>query len=92
MSFKDYDRFGKNDFMGSLYYTLQDIERGVYKEPQWSYFYGAPKNAKNEEIEKKMNQYPEISSSFKGALLLAVEMQDVDDAEFMIEEFAEEDN
>ena len=74
MSFKDYDRFGKNDFIGSLYFKLQDIERGIYKNAQWNYFYGAPKNAKDEKIEKKMNEFPEISSSFKGALLVSVEM------------------
>lgn len=47
MSFKDYDSIGKNDFIGSYYFNLKDIEEGKYLDPQWTYFYGAQPEAEN---------------------------------------------
>ena len=82
ISFKDYDTIGKNEHIGCKSILLADIENGRYAFPTWQYFYGAHEDADDKDYKKQMNTIPEIASWFKGALLLAIEMIDVESPSF----------
>lgn len=92
ISFKDNDTGGSNDYIGCKSFKLSDIERGEYAYPTWQYFYGAHESASNDsDLKKQMNKIPEISSCFKGALLMAIEMTDAESPAYKIQPMTPED-
>ena len=91
MKFKDYDSVGSNEYIGSKSFDIRDIERGVYAEPSWQYFYGAHAEAKDKEMKDQMNKIPEIASRFKGACMLAIELKTTETAAFCKESMNAED-
>lgn len=91
MNFKDYDAVGKNEYIGSNSFSLRDIENGVYNTPTWQYFYGAHEKADDDEMKEKMNRIPEIASRFKGSLLMAIELKNLEDVSFKTEPMIEDE-
>jgi hypothetical protein len=92
ISFKDYDSIGSNEYIGCKSFKLSDVERGEYAYPTWQYFYGAHESASNDsELKKKMNKVPEISSCFRGALLMAIEMVDSESPAYKVQPMTSED-
>ena len=91
LSFKDHDgSFNDNDYIGSKYFKLSDIYKGVYRFPTWNFIYGAHKKTVDKEVQKQMNIYPEIASQFKGALLMSITMEECDEPSFTREDFTKE--
>lgn len=91
MSFKDQDgSFNDNDYIGSKYFKLLDIYKGLYRFPTWNYLYGAHKKTVDKVIQKKMNVFPEIASQFKGALLMSISMEECDEPSFTRDDFTKE--
>lgn len=86
MGFKDYDLIGKNEYFGSFDFRLEDIKNGFYKDPKWAYFYGAYEDTVDKDIRKAMNQYSDMASRFKGALLLSIFMEERDETSFTTHE------
>ena len=91
MGFKDYDTFGKNEYFGSFDFQLEDIKNGYYKDPKWTYFYGAHEKTMNKKIQKAMNQYSDLASRFKGALLVSIYMEERVETSFRTLEMTRED-
>lgn len=91
MKFKDYDSVGSNEYIGSKSFDIRDIERGIYAEPSWQYFYGAHEEAEDKDMKKQMNKIPEIASRFKGACLLAIELKTTENAAFCKERMTGEE-
>lgn len=85
VNFKDHDAIGKNEYIGSTSFKIDEIAQGKYANPRWTYFYGAHEDCESKEMKEKMNRIPEIASRFKGALLLAVELKSVESAAFKTE-------
>jgi len=64
---KDWDIVGKNDYIGSYYFPMEDIEKNVFSNPQWIYIYGTyTESPFDNEIFDYMNLYPDMASWFKG--------------------------
>ena len=91
LNFKDYDAIGKNEYIGSISFKMDEIAQGKYANPMWTYFYGAHEETEDKEMKKKMNRIPEIASRFKGALCLAIELKTVESASFKTEDMTSED-
>ena len=76
LKFKDHDSLGSNDYIGCHSFKLDKIVRGDYAQPKWQYFYGARPDAEQEQFREQMNQIPEIASTFKGALLMSIQIKE----------------
>lgn len=72
----DWDRYGKNEYFGTAYVSLNEIIQGKYSRPFWVYFYGGQTNAESEEVKTAMNTLPQIASRFKGSAYLKIENLD----------------
>ena len=82
LHFKDYDLIGSNEYIGAMSFKLSDIEKGLFVNPSWQYFYGAHEDAEDKDFKAKMNRIPEIASRFKGALCMAIELVDRENVAF----------
>ena len=91
MILKDHDLMSKNDVYGSNTFNLKDIVRGKYKEPKWAYFYGAYKDDYDSEAAELMNNYPNLASRFKGAILLSITLQNFDQPIFARKDMTEDE-
>ena len=91
ITFKDYERFSYDDYIGTSNITLADINQGLYKEPMWVYFYGAHTTAKNTKLRDQMDLNPSIASHFKGALKLSIELQELTETKFGIVSFCKDE-
>ncbi len=91
MNFKDNDKMAKDDYIGSTSFRLDEIFSGKYKHPRWVYFYGAHFNAVDDALKLKMNQVPELASRFKGALKLAMKIEETEDPSFNLLEMHKEE-
>lgn len=77
LSLKDYETGLKtNEVFGSKRFSVEDIKNGKFTNPFWCYIYGGPEYYEHEEIKKKMDQFPEIASTFKGSIYMSMKMID----------------
>lgn len=77
MCLKDHEKGLKsNEFFGSEKFSIEDIKSGKYSNPFWCYIYGGPEYYDNGDIKSKMDQFPEIASTFKGSLYMSMKMID----------------
>lgn len=91
LNFKDHDTVGKNEYIGSTSFKIDEIKQGKYANPNWIYFYGAHEDVEDKDMRRKMNRIPEIASRFKGALCLAIELRTVESAAFKIENMTKDE-
>lgn len=57
--------------------------------PRWTSIYGSHRKSSKEEIAAKMNEFPEVASSFKGEVLLSIDMIEKEDPILQIQDFDE---
>lgn len=77
LSLKDHETGVKsNEYFGSERFSVEKINSGKYVHPFWCYIYGGPEYYEHGKIKKKMDQYPEIASTFKGAIYMSIKMID----------------
>lgn len=63
----DYDTVGKDDFIGSFNFSMEDVQKNLFQKPRWFYIYGAyGDKVENQEVFEYMNLYPDMASRFKG--------------------------
>ena len=73
------DDFGSsNELLGSYNVSMNDIKQGKYLEDRWIYFYGGSTKPEDKDVALEMNRIPELASTLKGRLKLAIELTDVD--------------
>jgi hypothetical protein len=92
MILKDEDFASKNDVFGANDFLIQDIVKGKYNEPKWAYFYGAYKDDYDTEAAELMNNYSNLASRFKGAILLSISYQDFDTPIFAVKEMTSDES
>lgn len=64
----------KDEVIGSLLFDVQDMVDGKYRNKFfWKNIYGSPLNLKNSQAKREMNENPELSSNWKGRVLMQIE-------------------
>jgi hypothetical protein len=65
----DYDSAGSDELVGSMIFSIKDIVNAGIRTFKWVNLYGAPLGYSGDNT-TKMNNNPEIASTWKGRLLL----------------------
>jgi C2 domain len=55
----DYDLGQADDPVGSVFFPIESIIRGEYREPLWVHLYGAPLKVEDKQQTNFMHQYPD---------------------------------
>ncbi|KAG6952738.1 hypothetical protein JG688_00013149 [Phytophthora aleatoria] len=83
----DWDQVGSDELVGYVYQSVKLVKAmGGKIGPFWANIYGAPLRLKSvgigDSMKKQMNTYPDISSTYRGRLLLTLRVLDNDENKF----------